>query len=167
MQQVPHQAASQGGGMRPIVLNEILVMGGHFLLIGLILLSVYVSRVPKFILQGFKYPIYQALGLFLIVVITLYFGWIHGIVAALAFSLLVSHALRMEKSVENMTDFIPLDGDALLIEDSENTIIPKKHRWFVEKVLGENPVLIHEKEVKTNAVQDMSERSMGSSSVSK
>lgn len=157
----------QGGGMRPIVLNEFITMGGYFLLISLILLCVYVSRVPKTTLALFKHPIYQSLGLFFIILITLYFGWVHGIVAALAFSLVISNAYR--ENVEGMADYIPLDGEALIIEDSnsENTIIPRKHRWFVEKVLGENPVLIQEKEVQTNAVQDMSERSMGSSSVSK
>jgi predicted outer membrane lipoprotein len=168
MSSAPMQAPTAGGAMMgPIVLNEVKTMSGYFLLLALILLCVYASRVPKSTLALFKSPIYQSLGLFFIVLITLYFGWVHGIIAALAFSLLISNAMRQEKSTEGLTDFIPLDGDALIIEDTENTIVPRKHRWFVEKVLGENPVLIHEKEVKTNAVQDMSERSMGSSSVSK
>ena len=36
------------------------------------------------------------------------------------------------------------------------------HKWFVEKVLGENPLLIEEENVTTQAIQDMSRRGTGS-----
>ena len=161
----PQPMPQQMGGMRMPVLEEVKVMGGHFLLIGLILLSVYVSRIPQDLISLFKHPIYQVLGLFLVIMITSQYGWIHGILAALAFALIVSRAIRNEK--EGMTNYIPMEVNALVIEDADSIVVPENHRWFLEKVMGERPIMIREKEVTTNAVQDMSERSMGSSTVTK
>jgi len=161
----PHPMPQQMGGMRMPVLEEIKVMSGHFLLVALILLSVYMSRIPQDLISLFKNPIYQIFGLFLVIIITSQYGWIHGILSALAFSFIVSRALR--KGKEGMVNYIPMKFNTLLIEDSESTIIPKNHRWFLEKVMGEQPILIREKEVNTSAIQDMSQRSMGSSTVTK
>ena len=55
-----------------------------------------------------------------------------------------------------MSDYVPIVLDAT----NPDFVLPK-HRWFVEKVLGENPLVINEKEVKTAAVQDLSEKSFG------
>ncbi len=157
----------QLGGVRSTVYDEVQVMTGHFILLGLVLTSVYVSRVPAHILAYFSRPLYQFLGFVLIILITAQYGWIHGILGALAFALLVSRALRQR--TEGLTDFTPLgtNNALLLIEDTDTELVPNTHRWFLEKVMGEKPVLIREKEVYTNAVQDMSERSMGSSTVTK
>jgi hypothetical protein len=84
--------------------------------------------------------------------------------AALAFALLVSNAIR---KTEGMTNYISMAPDVFVIEDADTTFIPSNHRWFVEKVLGETPFLIREKEVRTSAVQDFSEKSMGSSTVTR
>lgn len=157
----------QIGGVRNTVLDEVEVMTGHFLLLGLVLTSVYVSRIPATTLAYFRGPIVQVLGFASIILITARYGWIHGILGALAFALVVSRALRQRS--EGMTNFFPLDTDTpvLIIEDSQTEIVPRNHRWFLEKIMGENPILIHEKDVSTNAVQDMSEKSMGSSTVTK
>jgi hypothetical protein len=159
--------AVQIGGMRMTALDEIQVMTGHFLLIALVLISVYVSRIPPSTLTLFRNPVYQVLGLAAVILITSQYGWIHGILAALAFSLVLARALRTINegfsSSENLIDFIP----AGILIDSSTDIIPENQRWFVEKVLGENPFLIREKEVKTQAVEDSSEQSMGSSRSSK
>jgi len=40
-------------------------------------------------------------------------------------------------------------------------LIPGKHKWFVEKVLGENPLLIEDETVNTSAVQDYSDKYTG------
>ena len=152
----------QVGGVRNTVLDEIQLMTGYFVLIGLVLLSVYVSRVPKTTLQLFSKPLFQVLGLAAVVLITSLYGWIHGIMAGLAFALLVSRSLR--RVGEGMTDYIPMEANIMIIEDSDNIIIPENHRWFLEKIMGETPLLIHEKEVKTSAVQDFSDKSMGFSS---
>lgn len=156
------------GGMRMTALDEVQVMSGHFLLLALVLTSVYVSRIPPSTLALFRKPVYQVLGLAAVVLITNQYGWIHGILAALAFALVLSRALRTINegfgSSENLTNFIP---SGIIVEDSDTDIVPENQRWFVEKVLGENPFLIREKEVKTQAVQDLSEQSMGASRSSK
>jgi hypothetical protein len=158
---MPHQM----GGVRTDVMDEIRVMTGHFLLIGLILLSVYISRVPRNTLLLFTKPGYQALGAISVILITIQYGWVHGIMAALAFALLVSRAIR--KINEGLVDYVPFSVNTLVIEDPDTTYVAENHRWFVERVLGETPFLIREKEVRTSAVQDLSERSMGSSTVTR
>ena len=168
MQQPLPQMGGAGATRMP-VLDEIQVMSGHFLLLFLILVSVYVSRIPPKVLHYFKKWVVQFLALSSIFLITAKYGWIHGILAALAAALVISRALREESSYtlgasEGMIDYVPA---ALIMEESGTTFVPQTHRWFVEKVLGENPFLIREKEVYTTAVQDLSERSMGSSNVSR
>jgi hypothetical protein len=167
--QAPPQPHLQQGGIRTFAMDEIKTMAEYFIHIGLVLTSVYVSRIPSDTLVYFNSPVIQFLGLAAVVGITVQYGWIHGILAALAFALIVSRAIRIKKEgFTNVTvDYVPLGTDTLIIEDPESVIIPENHKWFVEKVMGENPFIIREKNVKTNAVQDMSERSMGSSTVTK
>jgi hypothetical protein len=151
------------GGARMPVLDEACVMFGYFLLVGLVLVSVYVNRIPSSTLDYFRRSLVQAGGLVLVISITTMYGWVHGILAALALALVVSRALRTK--TEGMADY--LIPTTVVIDDSDTTIIPENHRWFGEKVLGENPFLIREKEVNTSAIQDSSTRSMGASSVSR
>lgn len=156
----PINPPMQQGGYRMPVLHECAIMTGHAILIVLVLLSVYVSRIPSGVLDKFAHLPYQFLGLLAVVSITGVYGWIHGILAALAFTLIVSRALRPTR--EGLEDY---DGPAVLIADSQETdIVPGKQRWFSEKVLGENPFLLRERTVSTSAVQDLSERGSGSGS---
>jgi hypothetical protein len=142
------------------VLHECAIMTGNAILIGLVLLSVYVSRIPSGVLDKFSRLPYQFLGLLAVVSITGVYGWIHGILAALAFVLIVSRALR--RTHEGLEDY---DGPAVIIAGQEETdIVPGKQRWFVEKVMGENPFLLREHTVSTSAVQDLSERGSGTGS---
>ncbi len=155
----PMPPPAQHGGYRTPALDECGIMVGHGIVIGLVLLSVYVSRIPSDTVAKFGSLPYQLLGLFAVVSITGVYGWIHGILAALAFMLIVSRALRVKR--EGLEDYIP----AMIVTEGDGTeIIPDEHRWFVEKVLGENPFLVREKEVRTSAVQDFSERNMGNDS---
>lgn len=159
----------QQGGVRAFAMDEIKTMIGYFVLIGLILASVYVSRIPSETLSYFNSSVVQFFGLATVIGITIQYGWVHGILAALAFALIVSRAIRQQKEgfTNNSVDYIPIGANTLIIEDPESIVIPENHKWFLEKVMGENPFVIREKNVKTNAVQDMSERSMGSSTVTK
>jgi len=159
------QLPPQVGGVRNTVLDEIQLMSGYFVLIGLVLLSVYVSRVPKSTLHLFSKPLFQMLGLGAVVLITSVYGWVHGILAALAFALLVSRSLR--RVGEGMADYVSIEPNIMVIEDSNSVVFSENHRWFLEKVMGETPVLIREKEVNTSAIQDFSEKSMGPSSVTR
>jgi hypothetical protein len=154
---------ARGGKMNIInpVLDEIQEMAGHFLLIALVLISVYVSRIPPTLLEKFKGTGVQIIGLLVVIFITGRYGWIHGILAALCFALIVSRALKAPSLTgmkEGMTDFVPMQ---VVVDASNPDFVPQKHRWFVERVLGENPLVINEKEVATAAIQDMSEKSFG------
>ena len=142
--------AQTGAGVKKGMIEESQEIFGHFLLLGLLLTSVYVSRIPTKIVRRFQSNIWQGLGLLLVLVITVVYGSMHGIVAALAYALVVSRAMR-----GNMEGFSDLE-DTYVISDT--------HRWFGEKLMNENPFIIRDKNVSTSAVQDMSEKSMGSSS---
>lgn len=152
----------QHGGFRTPVIEEIKLMSGYFVILFLVLVSVYVSRIPESISNSFRTPVVQGFGLLSIILLTLQYGWIHGILAALAFSLLISRALRNtpKKQIEGLQNYS--SAPAFFLSNSDNTtFVPTVHRWFGEKVLGENPFLIREKEVNTSAVQDYSDRTMG------
>jgi len=147
-----------GGSIRAKVLDDMHLMSGNVLLVILVLLSAYVSRIPDSVLTKFRSIYYKVGGLFVIVVVTTAYGWVHGILAALAFALIVS---RSSRHAEGFMEYIP----AMLFGDSDGTtIIDNSHRWLSEELLGNNPKLIRDKEVKTSAVQDMSETNKGSHS---
>ena len=71
-------------------------------------------------------------------------GWVYGLLTALAFLLILNGASRY--GVGALEGF---DGGGTV---TEKKIIGK--RWFVEKVLGENPKKIATDKVTTSAVED-------------
>jgi hypothetical protein len=151
--------AQAGGVQRPVV-DEIIQMSGHFILLFLVLVFVYVSRIPNDVLYKFKKTWVQLLGVLGVIVLTSLYGYIHGILAALAFSLVVSHALR--SGSEGFTG--SCNSPVIILDNDTASFVPKSHRWFSEKLLGENPIAINEDRVTTSAVQDLSERTMGTNS---
>jgi hypothetical protein len=156
----PPSTAQIGGTPQSSVLNEIQYMSGYFILLFLVLVCVYVSRIPESYLQMIRKRWVQV-GCFLtIIVLTVQYGYVHGILAALAFSLVLSHALRTTQ--EGLLDYTSISSPVMFLDDTGITSIPSGHRWFGEKILGENPRLIHEKNVSTSSIQDLSERTMGS-----
>ena len=148
----------QMGGLRYTAMDEIQTMLGHFLLIGVVLFSVYVSRIPRDTIKQFRQTKYQIIGLIVIILITIQYGWVHGIMAALAYALLISRSIRTIN--EGLVDFVP---PTISFWPSDVEIVPENHRWLGERIMGENPFIIREKEVKTSAVQDFSEMNMGAS----
>jgi len=152
----PVQSAG-GGPIRAKVLDEAHIMSGYVVLVFLVLVSVYISRIPESILQHFKSVYYKIGGLFMIILLTTMYGWVHGILATLAFALVVSRSYRHE----GFTTYMP----ALLFGDSDGTtIIDNSHRWLSEEILGENPKLIRDKEIKTGAIDDVTDFSRSSHS---
>ncbi len=85
--------------------------------------------------------------------VTVLFGWPMGILAGIMSALLIGaggvHPVRKQVT----------EGFS---SEMNIRLIPDKHKWFVEKVLGENPWLIEDQTVETIPVQDLSERSSGS-----
>jgi hypothetical protein len=80
------------------------------------------------------------------------FGWTMGILAALMSVLLIGaggvHPIK--KPIQ--------EGFS---SEINYRIVPNKHKWFVEKVLGENPLLIEDQTIDTMAVQDLSDKYSG------
>jgi hypothetical protein len=142
----------QSGGSR--IGEETKSMISHFLLLFIVLLIVYIPRVPASWLKRIRKPLWQFFAIVLLFGITEMYGWVHGILAALAFALLLSHAsiTKITESTESFDDYIV-----------QTNLGKKAARWFSEKVMGENPYLIREHGISTTAVQDLSERNMGSS----
>jgi len=153
----PQKLQQTGGGMaQSKVFEEVQIMSGNILLVVLVLLSVYVSRIPPDVLEKFNYKIYQLLGLLVIVGITVCYGMIHGLLATLALVLIISRANR---NLDKFADYVPS-----VFLTSEGIAIDKSHKWFSEKVLNENPTLIRERDVKTSAIQNSSDSYSRSSS---
>ncbi len=75
-----------------------------------------------------------------------YLGWMYALLVCVAYLVVLHGAPRLTE------------------EGFEGQIIKQAtgHRWYVERVLGENPEAIETEKVTTNAVQDLSRRSMGS-----
>jgi hypothetical protein len=144
------------GGVRPSVIEEGRTMMSFFVLLFLILCIVYTSRIPPVWFQRFRNPLWQFVGFVLVFGISDLFGWSHGILAALVFALLLSHAYVLApRTNESFVNYI-IDKDC-----------KKDSRWFSERVLGENPFLIREITAPTSAIQDYSEKNMNSSHSSK
>ena len=155
----------QSGGSYPSVLGEAKSMTSNILLVGLVLVSAYESRIPETWLTYFRSRLVQGFGLVAIFLITANYGWVHGILAALAYALVLSRAIRTARpSSSGFQDYTPA---VVFTNGVDTTLVPQDNRWFVEKVLGENPYLIRERDVRTAAVQDDSEKSMTASRSSK
>ena len=148
----------QSGGVQRPVVNEIVEMSGHFMLLFLVLVCVYVSRIPSDTLFNFRKRWVQIASVLAIIVLTGLYGYVHGILASLAFSLVLSRALHLS------SEGFVCNAPVIFSDSNETTFIPKSHRWFGEKILGENPTAIREDRVNTSAVQDLSERTMGTNS---
>ena len=73
--------------------------------------------------------------------ITTYYSWILGIIAAIAYALLLGLPHSIEEGFGS-------GGETSL------QVVSSTKKWFVEKVLKENPVAIEEEKVVTSAVQD-------------
>lgn len=72
--------------------------------------------------------------------ITVYYSWIVGIIAAIAFALVLGLPYSIQEGFGS-------GGETSL------QVIPTTKKWFVEKVLKENPVAIEEEKVVTSAIQ--------------
>ena len=124
------------------------------------LVIVFVGKIPVSIRkQADSLPGRALLLTFTILVATL-FGWAFGMVAALMSAILIGaggvspNSPNSPRASSEITEgFSP---------DLNVRLIPTKHKWFVEKTLGENPLLIEEETVDTSAVQDLSEKYGGS-----
>jgi hypothetical protein len=149
------QPIIQSGGSR--IGEETKTMICYFILLFLTLLIVYIPRVPDVWLERMRNPLWQFFSIVILFGITGLYGWIHGVLGALAFALLLSraHMANTRNTNQRNTEYF----DDYIVDTN---LGKKTKHWFSEKVMGENPYLIRENSITTTAVQDLSERNMGS-----
>jgi len=115
-------------------------------------LIVFLEKVPIEIRKQADTFLGRALLLMIITLTTMTFGWPLGILSALASALFIGAGGVHPIVKKTLEGFAP---------DMSVRIVPDKKKWFVEEVLGENPLMIEEQTVSTSAVQDLSERNSG------
>ena len=108
----------------------------------IILLIVYSTTVPSQIRSFADTILGRILGALWIYISIQLFGWIHGLLTAIAF-LLILYPSPHSSGSEGFY------GGGPIVEKDR---IGK--RWFVERVLGEDPSTINTEKVVTHAVQD-------------
>jgi energy-coupling factor transporter transmembrane protein EcfT len=129
--------------------QPIVILLGLFI----VLVIVFLEKIPKKIRKQADTMLGRALLLTFTVIITSLYGWPLGILAGLMTALVIGaggvHPVQKELQ----------EGFS---SEMNVRLIPGKHKWFVEKVLGENPLLIEDDTVTTSAVQDLTEKDTGS-----
>ena len=85
-----------------------------------------------------------------------YFDWSTGLLAAVV-SLIVFTRLEKGDSDEGFSD--KSDDD----KEVSTKVVSNPHRWFIERVLGEEPVAISSDRIITSAVQNQDNKSSSSS----
>ena len=119
----------------------------------MVIVIVFLEKVPVEIRKQADSFLGRALLLTFTLIVTIMYGWPLGILAGLMTALLIGaggiHPIKKEVK----------EGFS---SEMNVRLIPGKHKWFVERVLGENPLLIEDQTVDTSAVQDLSEKYTGS-----
>jgi hypothetical protein len=124
------------------------------ILIGLfmVIVIVFLEKIPLEIRKQADSFLGRALLLTFTVSIVVLYGWPLGILAGLMSALLIGAGgvHPVQKQIK--------EGFS---SEMNVRLVPGKHKWFVEKVLGENPLLIEDDTVSTSAVQDLTEKDSG------
>lgn len=150
------------------VLDEIKDTGRLFFTGGLILLLVYIQHLPQSVSTFFQTSYGSLIGVVLVFGITHQFGWPQGILAGLSLVLFLSDYTKpivagfQDKQEPKKEAFHDVPPALYASGSAQKVFLPDKHRWFVERVTGESPLLIEENIVKTQAVQDDSQKGNGS-----
>ena len=121
-----------------------------------IILIVFVDKIPPHIGRYVDTALGRILGLTAIGLCLHSLGWTYALLTAVAFLLLVHISNRQQEDAVFLSK-TGVDG----FQDLEKRQI-QGNRWFVEAVLGECPEVIESENVTTNAVQDLSNKSMSS-----
>ena len=119
----------------------------------MVIIIVFLDKVPIEIRKQADSFLGRALLLVFTLLVTTLYGWPMGMLAGFMSALLIGaggvHPINKEVK----------EGFS---SEMNVRLVPGKHKWFVEKVLGENPLLIEDQTIDTSAVQDLSEKYTGS-----
>jgi hypothetical protein len=114
--------------------------------IGLVLGIIYVRQTPELLRAQASSTVGRIFLFLLTVIVADTYSWIYGLLMALLTVLLIAEAPRANERREGFQDSADQDYDMKMVA--------KPRKWFIEEVLGENPVGIEEEKVRTSAVQD-------------
>lgn len=128
--------------------QPVMVLTGVFMT----LVIVFVGQIPIEIRKQADTVIGRAALILFTLIVVMVFGWPLGIVAGLMSAILIGaggvHPVQQEVK----------EGFS---SEMNVRLVPSRQKWFVEQVLGENPLIIEDDTVETSAVQDLSEKSTG------
>jgi hypothetical protein len=139
-----NQMAQQGG-----YTNDARIVVSIGTLVVLVLGVVYSRHIPESIVEFIHTVPGRIISIGGILLLAVNFGFSYAVLAAMIVLLLLSRTLA---KIENFTTQ----------PEPSIRIVPNRHMWFVESVLNENPFMIEEDTVKTNAVQDLNQKGNGS-----
>ena len=119
-----------------------------YILIGLVLSITFVKEIPIQMRSQATTPLGRLFLFCLTIAVGEFYSWTNGLLMAILALLLLS----MSPRTQTFEGFQPMPLTSIkLIEDNK--------KWFVERVLKENPVAIEEDRVGTQAIQDSSNSS--------
>lgn len=121
--------------------------------IAMILVIVFLEKIPVEIRKQADSLLGRGLLLTFTGIVTILYGWPMGILAGLMSALLIGAGgiHPVQKQVK--------EGFS---SEMNVRLVPGKHKWFIERVMGENPWLIEDDVVETSAVQDLTTEETGS-----
>lgn len=140
----------QSGGVNPLQLLIANLDSPYKLLFGslLIVIIVFSNAIPTEYRAFADTMLGRILGIGFVYGVIQTFGWVYGLLATLAFMMILYGAPRLD----NIEGF---DGGGTI---NQKKIVGK--RWFVEKVLGENPKKIETDKVQTSAIEGIASGGM-------
>lgn len=112
---------------------------------------VFKNLIPPAIYMQLDSFLGRLLAVAVVAFMTTQYGWILGLLAAVAIALL----LGLPKTLQQMREGFSSGGETAV------QVIPTDKKWFVEKTLHENPVAIEEEKVITSPVQNDSPSGVG------
>ena len=145
------QGQGQSGGYQPLdTLLKNMDTVPHLLYGALIVVLItFMGRVPPAVSRFADSSIGRLIAVGLVLGVTYALGFPYGLLTAVALLLVIHASPRLSATAEGFDD--------MQTYDTVGT------RWFVERVLGEQPKKIVNDGAVTTAVQDLSEKSMSHS----
>lgn len=107
------------------------------------ILIVFKNQIPPAIYEQADTFLGRLFAVFLVAFVTVQYDWILGLLAAIAIALL----LGLPKN-GSMKEGFSSGGETAV------QVVPTSKKWFVEKVLHENPIAIEEEKVITSPIQN-------------
>lgn len=142
-------------------LNDAKTYVGVALFVALLLVITYPRRFAdgidsrtRFWTSMLQSPLGQTIAVLIVVIVGVWGGLLWGLLIAIAFLLFAQIAKSPAKE-----GFQPI---LVTAPESVRRVVPNRHMWFLEEIMNEDPYLIEEEVIRTSAVQDMSEKGVGS-----